>query len=215
MEYYTDSDHVGDRRLGTRSHSTFIALLNSIPVHWRSRKQPRTILSPAHAEIYALSEGVKEARQLQWVMSEMGLVLFWPIKVKVDNTQAISFVNQTCLDSKLKGMIDNRENWVRELKDDGLVRVAYVNTRLNKSDILSKCLLGSQFREQVQLVSRGSLKNRPSSKTIFVNLCKAKRAKRGLASVEESRSQEVKRGQDFQSQESGGVSSLEIPDLRV
>jgi hypothetical protein len=209
MEYYTDSDHVGDRRLGTRSHSAFIALLNSIPVHWRSRKQPKTILSPAHAEIYALSEGVKEARQLQWVMSEMGVELLWPIRVKVDNTQAISFVNQTCLDSKLKGMIDNRENWVRELKDDGLVRVEYVNTKLNKSDILSKCLLGSQFREQVQLVSSESLKDRPSSKSIFVNLCKVKSTKRGLARTSQvkSRSQEKSRSQDRQSQESGGVSN--------
>jgi hypothetical protein len=176
IEYYTDSDFVGDRLLGTRSHSAFVALLNGIPVHWRSRKQPKTVLSPAHAEIYALSEGVKEARYLQWVLADMGVELSWPIVVKVDNTQAISFCNQTCLDSKLKGMIDNRDSWVKELKDDNIVTVEYVNTRLNKSDILSKCLSGTQFREQVVLISKGCLAGKPrEDNKIFVNLCEVKR----------------------------------------
>jgi hypothetical protein len=181
IEYYTDSDHVGDRKLGTRSHSAFIAELNGIPVHWRSRKQPKTVMSPAHAEIYALSEGVKEARYLQWILADMGVELPWPIVVKVDNTQVISFCNSTCLDSKLKGMIDNRDNWVKELKNDGLVRVEYVNTRLNHADILSKCLAGTQFREQVVLISKDSLKNSTVKRQdIFVNLCEVKRLRRRM-----------------------------------
>ena len=89
----------------------------------------------------------------------MGVELPWPIRIKVDNTQVISFCNQTCLDSKLKGMIDNRESWVRELKDEGTVVVEYVNTRLNQADILSKCLAGTQFREQVVMISGGCLKS--------------------------------------------------------
>jgi hypothetical protein len=179
IEYYTDSDFVGDRKLGTRSHSAFIALLNGIPVHWRSRKQPKTVLSPAHAEIYALSEGVKEAKYLQWILADMGIELPWPIEVNVDNTQAISFCNQTCLDSKLKGMIDNRDQWVKELKDDGVLRVEYVNTRLNKSDILSKCLSGTQFREQVVLISKGCQKgSQVKRQDIFVNLCEVKAIRR-------------------------------------
>jgi hypothetical protein len=179
IEYFTDSDFVGDRLLGTRSHSAFIALLNGIPVHWRSRKQPKTVLSPAHAEIYALSQGVQEARYLQWVLADMGVELPWPIVVNVDNTQAISFCNQTCLDSKLKGMIDNRDQWVKELKDDSIVRVDYVNTRLNQADILSKCLAGTHFREQVVMISKGCLKGSQVKSQIFVNLYQVKRLKLG------------------------------------
>jgi hypothetical protein len=176
IEYYTDSDHVGDRQLGTRSHSAFIAELNGIPVHWRSRKQPKTVMSPAHAEIYALSEGVKEARFVQWILADMGVELPWPMVVKVDNTQALSFCKQTCMDSKLKGMIDNRDNWVKELKDDNIVTVEYVNTRFNHADILSKCLAGTQFRELVVLISKGCLKNSLiKCKDVFVNLCEVKR----------------------------------------
>jgi hypothetical protein len=175
IEYFADSDFVGDRMLGTRSHSAFMALLNGIPVHWRSKKQPKTVCSPAHAEIYALSEGVKEARYLQWVLADMGVELSWPILVNVDNTQAISFCHQTCLDSKLKGMIDNRDQWVKELKDDSIVTVDWIDTRLNKADILSKCLAGTQFREQVVMISDGCLVGKRQRKEIFVNLCEVKR----------------------------------------
>ena len=158
------------------------------------------MLSPAHAEIYACSEGVKEARQLQWILADMGVELTWPIVIKVDNTQVISFCNQTCLDSKLKGMIDNRLNWVRELKDEGTVVVQYVNTRLNQADILSKCLAGTQFREQVVMISGGCLKSQVKREDIFVNLChvvkKSRAGAEGASSVK------------LQSQESGGVSSM-------
>ena len=207
MDYYTDSDHVGDRKLGTRSHSAFMAKLNGIPVHWRSRKQPKTVLSPAHAEIYACSEGVKEARQLQWILADMGVELPWPIRIKVDNTQVISFCNQTCLDSKLKGMIDNRESWVGELKDEGTVVVEYVNTRLNQADILSKCLAGTQFREQVVMISGGCLKSQVKREDIFVNLCQVvKKSRAGAAGAPSVK---------LQSQESGGVSSEDSLSLLV
>ena len=138
----------------------------------------------------------------------MGVELPWPIVIKVDNTQVISFCNQTCLDSKLKGMIDNRENWVRELKDDSMVRVEYVNTRFNHADILSKCLAGTKFREQVVMISKGCLSHQVKRQDIFVNICHVK-SKRS-ASLLEGGSQETKKSrQSRQGQESGGVSKLD------
>ncbi len=86
VQYYTDSDHAGDRELGTKSHSGFMVLLNTVPVHWRSKKQPKTVLSPANAEIYALSEGLREARSFQWMCSEMGIELSYPINIQMDNS---------------------------------------------------------------------------------------------------------------------------------
>ena len=51
IEFHSDSDHAGDKVLGTPSHSGAIILLNCIAVHWRSKKQPKTSVSPAAAEI--------------------------------------------------------------------------------------------------------------------------------------------------------------------
>jgi len=118
------------------------------------------VLSLAHAEIYALSEGIKEAQLLQWIARDMGIVLPWPISVNVDNSQCISFVNSTCVNSKLRGMIDTREGWVRELKDDKLVTVQYVPSNCNYADILSKCIPGYKFNIMFKMIMQGCKKRK-------------------------------------------------------
>ena len=50
-------------------------------------------------------------------------------------------------------MIDNRENWVRELKDDNIVQVEYVPSNCNYADILSKCIVGGEFNRMVNMIS--------------------------------------------------------------
>ena len=65
-----------------------------------------------------------------------------PITVNVDNSQCIAFVNSTCINSKLRGMIDTRESWVKELKDDKLVAVQHVRSNCNYDDVLSNVFHG-------------------------------------------------------------------------
>ena len=44
---YSDSDHAGDRTVGTnRSHTGIVILLNGMPIHWKSNKQPRQVPWP-------------------------------------------------------------------------------------------------------------------------------------------------------------------------
>jgi hypothetical protein len=155
VKYYSDSDYIGDRGVySTCSQSGVMLMMNNIPVHWRSKKQPKTVLSPAHAEIYACSEAVKEAMWLQWVACDLGLDLSNPVTIHVDNSQVVSFKYSTCSKSRLK-MIDARWNWVQELRDDNLCSVVHVPTKLNLADILTKCLRGPEFRRQVEMVQRG------------------------------------------------------------
>ena len=58
MTYYADSDHAGDMNMCLYSHSGCIFLMNGVPIHWRSKKQPVSVISPAHAEIFAASEAL-------------------------------------------------------------------------------------------------------------------------------------------------------------
>ena len=88
----------------------------------------------------------------------MGVRLPLPITVKVDNSQCIAFVNSTCINSKLRGMIGTRESWVKELKDDNLVAVQHVRSNCNYADILSKCIPGYQFNNLVRLIMQGCKK---------------------------------------------------------
>ena len=155
VKYYTDSDHAGDKGTTTKSHTGIMLVLNGVPVHWRSKKQPKTVLSPAHAEIYACSEGIKEARAFQWVAAELGINLPWPMSVYVDNQQVISFKKTSCVNSKLKGMIDTRESWVQELRDDAVVEIVKVKGELNWADILTKSIVGWEFVKKVKNIQEG------------------------------------------------------------
>ena len=93
-----------------------IILCNGMPVKWRSNKQPITSISSATAEIYALSEVVKDIRLVMWVAEEMVVQVDYPIKINVDSAAGISFQQSTNLNTRLQGIYDDlRESWVKEL----------------------------------------------------------------------------------------------------
>ena len=117
-----------------------IILLNGMPVHWRSNKQPKTSLSSACAEIYALSEAVKDASLRMWVAEEMGMEVKWPIQILVDNAAGVSFQHSTCVSTKLRGIFNLRDQWIRELKDEKKVNTVHVPTDKNLADMLTKGL---------------------------------------------------------------------------
>jgi len=142
---FTDSDHIGDKAITFKSRTGVLILLNGIPCHWRSNKQPKTSDSPACAEIYALKEGVKDARLFHWVAHEMGIDAPFPFCVKVDSTQAKSFAEDTCAKSKIRGSFDMREAWIQEVRDDTVVEIEQVDTSINLADLFTKCLPRLKF----------------------------------------------------------------------
>jgi hypothetical protein len=94
---YTDSDHHGDPLTGTRSHTGVTVMLNGTPVFWRSNQQKGTpALSPMEAEIYALSESVRDAQDVAWVLEEMGCSVSWPLPIFTDSDGALSFQWNSC-----------------------------------------------------------------------------------------------------------------------
>ena len=154
FKVYSDSDHAGDRLSGTRSHTGVIILCNGAPIQWRSKKQPVTATSSACAEIYALAEAVRDARLTLWKAQELGYTTPIPIEVQVDNAAGISFQQKMNPDSRLKGMIDLRWNWVMELQDTGEVRAVKVHTSANIADILTKCLGRITYEQLIDLVAQ-------------------------------------------------------------
>jgi hypothetical protein len=120
-------------------------LLNGAPRHWRRNRQPSTSDSPAVSEIYALNEGVNDGRLVQWVAEENSIVTAYPFTLCVDNAQALSFQSDTCPNSKIRGSIDTRIAWVKELRDLDIVATHYVESSKNLADISTKCLMGPTF----------------------------------------------------------------------
>ena len=103
IEVAVDSDHHGDPRLTKQSQSGLMVNLNGVPMYWRSGVQPSSSVSPAQAEIYALSEGGRDARGIGWIAEELGMDIVWPMVIQVDSSAARSFQGDTCPKSRLRG----------------------------------------------------------------------------------------------------------------
>jgi len=56
----------------------------------------------------------------------------------VDNTQAETFAKGACVNCKLGGTFDVRNDWVQELKDRFGAVVQHVNTTNDIADLLTK-----------------------------------------------------------------------------
>ena len=138
---FSDSDHAGEMAVGdTRSHTGVMILLNGMPVKWRSNKQPKTALSSAVAEIYAMSAAVKDAKLSMNVAEEMLVNVTWPFKLYVDNAAGESFQHSTCPSTKMLGVFNLHDKWVRELKNEGKVWAVHVPTDQNLADMMTKGL---------------------------------------------------------------------------
>jgi hypothetical protein len=138
LEYYSDSDHAGDMPITTFSHTGTVILLNKVPIHWRSKKQPKTSRSSAEAEIYALSDTLADARLNNWRLRDIGINIDSLININVDNNQAKVFADNTCVNSKLRTAFSLKHAWVKELRDRDKVKVIQIPAAINVSDFLTK-----------------------------------------------------------------------------
>ena len=116
-------------------------------------RQPSTADSPACAEIYAMKEGVRDARLFHWVADEMGIDAPLPFVLQIDSKQAHSFQRDTCPKSKIRGSFDMREDWVQEVRDLSVVTTKLVDTSRNLADIFTKCLPRAKFKRIYDMIN--------------------------------------------------------------
>lgn len=147
-----DASFRGDKEMSSKSQTGVCICLNGVPIHWRSNRQPKTVLSPAEAEVYALSVGVKDARLMGWVLEELGVHVHWPMNVCTDSAGAKSFKEDTCPTSKLRGSFDYRENWVEELRQAEEIKIKKVTDEDNISDVFTKCRATYKFKQRIQQI---------------------------------------------------------------
>ena len=75
----------------------------------------------------------------------MAVGVEWPLKVQVGNEQAMSFCNETCVRSKMRGCFDLRDEWVKDLRNKNLLLVEKVNSEDNLADFFTKCFSKGKF----------------------------------------------------------------------
>jgi hypothetical protein len=137
---YTDSDWAGDKD-DRKSISGYMMFLNDVLICWRSKGQKVVSLSSSEAEFYACSEAVKEIPFIVQILLFLGIPVELPIIVQVDNIGAI-FMSENLTSSARTRHMDTRFHFVNDFQSDGLIKLIFVPSKENPSDLETKNVSG-------------------------------------------------------------------------
>ena len=136
IKVFTDSDWGGNKD-NRHSVSGYVIFLMGVAVMWKSKLQRTTALSSTEAEYYALSEAAKDIKFVSQILDSIGIKINYPIYVNVDNVGAIFMAENASATSRTKH-VDVRYHFVREFIFEGFIKIVFVKTANNTSDIFTK-----------------------------------------------------------------------------
>ena len=140
LKVFCDSDFASDKN-SRISVSGFIIYLCGVAISWKSKGQRSVTLSSTEAEYVAISEVVREVLYLRQLLEFLGVILDYPVIVHVDNLGAIYLAGGNSSTQRTKH-VDIRYHFVREYIEDGIVKVKFVRSEDNDSDVFTKNLSG-------------------------------------------------------------------------
>ena len=151
IEAYSDSDWAGDPD-DRKSVGSFVIFVCGVPVIWRSKSHVCLSLSSSEAEFYACAETVKEIPFVAQLLLFLDVEVELPVNVWVDNVGAI-FMSENVTSSTRTRHMDTRWWFVTNWQEEGLVKVQFVRTANNISDVGTKNVNVETFeRHQVKLL---------------------------------------------------------------
>ncbi|CAL1375783.1 unnamed protein product [Linum trigynum] len=142
---YTDSDWAGsldDRK----STSGYIFCLGSKPISWSSKKQKTVALSSAEAEYIAATDAACEAVWLKRLISDLQQNENGPTIIHCDNMSAIAMTKNPVFHARSKH-IELRHHFIRDLVNEGLIVMEFINTDDQPADILTKAVTREKFEK--------------------------------------------------------------------
>jgi hypothetical protein len=144
---FVDADHAGDK-LTRRSRTGFIIFVNGAPIVWFSKRQATIETSTFGSEFVAAKVATEVIRGLRYKLRMFGIPIEGPTFFFGDNMSVIT--NISIPESVLKKKSNSiAYHCVREAVAMGEILPAYVNTKLNTSDILTKVLPHGELRDAI------------------------------------------------------------------
>ncbi|CAI7841624.1 unnamed protein product [Closterium sp. NIES-53] len=122
-----------------RSSLGYTFSLGSGSLSWRSTRSSLVLSSCCEAEIYAGAMAAQELRWLTYLLTDLGEQPRSPPVLYVDNKAMIALCQEHRLEHRTKH-IALRYFLARELQQRGQLRLAYVATRANTTDVFTKAL---------------------------------------------------------------------------
>jgi hypothetical protein len=122
-----------------KSTSGYVYLASGGAITWKSKKQTTIALSSTEAEYVALSEAAREACWLRNLYKELVYSQKFPITIRGDNDGSIAMARNQQFHSRSKH-IAIRWHWVRDLIEQGLVKIETCRDPQQTADVLTKAL---------------------------------------------------------------------------
>ena len=123
--------------------------MNGWLISWKSRAQRRNALSSTGAEYVALSEICTEILFVGMIMEYLGQLVEYPIYVDFGNVVAIYLTCNEKISRRTKD-VDTRTNFVRLLVEDGTIKIIFVRSEENDSDIFTKDTSESTYKKHTE-----------------------------------------------------------------
>jgi hypothetical protein len=135
---YGDTNHAAciDTR---RSVSGVLTMLAGGPVFWMSKRQDVVSISTTESEYIAYGKGAQQAKWIHNFLSEIGYPPALPSDLYADNKSAIAILENPRFHQRIKH-IDIWYHFLRDLVEQGEIKIHYIPSEENLADILTKPL---------------------------------------------------------------------------
>jgi hypothetical protein len=141
-----------------RSRTGIVFRFAGGPITWYSGKQIPVAVSSAEAELYALSDGVKDGIFQRNLLNELGINLPQPTLMMEDNEAAKQIAEDPKFHARVKH-IGIRLGFIRDMIKEKLIAVKWCPTDKMLADILTKALPEEQHWLLLFLIGMRCLSN--------------------------------------------------------
>ena len=147
---FSDSDW-GSNNFDRKSTSGFIIKLFNCTILWATKRQNCVALSSAEAEYISLTDSIKEAKFLIFVLTNLNVLKDknLPITIYEDNQSAIAIANNPVNHKRTKHF-DIRYHYIRNEIRNKIIKLEYIPSNENLAGIFTK-LTGKIIFERLRI----------------------------------------------------------------
>ncbi|KAK9940035.1 hypothetical protein M0R45_016712 [Rubus argutus] len=157
VKAFCDADWAGEV-IQRRSTTGFIVYLGACPVSWQSKKQGTVSRSSTEAEYRSLANTTAEISWIRHLLCDLQVRIPYAPLLKCDNMSALALASNPVFHSRIKHL-DNDFHFVRERVQHNDLKLEYVSTKEQTTDILTKGLPSPLFQSHCTNLRLSGAKN--------------------------------------------------------
>jgi hypothetical protein len=127
----------------------FIIYLLDLPICWQSNSQKGVTLSSTEAEYVTIFEAVNEVKVVYYLLYDLHIKVNLPMVVRIDNIRAI-FMSENASTGVCTWHVDTRYHFVQEFIKDGYIKIEFVRSAENDSDLFTKNVSQELFERHMK-----------------------------------------------------------------